>query len=60
MFNYYISDRKGIQTNVVAAMGKWLGFDSIDVVGILDSYHGGSVQSTVKMVFDPRDVTFVR
>ena len=56
MFNYYISDNKGIQTDVIAAIGNWLDFDCIDVVGVLDSYHGGTVKSTVRMVLDPTNV----
>lgn len=56
MFNFYISDNKGIKTDVIAAIGNWLGFDCIDVVGVLDSYHGGNVKSTVRMVLDPTKV----
>lgn len=53
MFNYYIHDNKGIQTDIIAAIGNWLEFDCIDVIGVLDSYHGGNVKSTVRMVLDP-------
>jgi hypothetical protein len=60
MFNYYISDNKGIKTDVVAAIGNWLDFDCIDVVGVLDSYHGGTVKSTVRMVLDPTNVKIKR
>ena len=56
MFNYYISDNKGIQTDVIAAIGNYLGFDCIDVIGVLDSYHGGTVKSTVRMVLNPSNV----
>jgi hypothetical protein len=56
MFNYYVSDNKGIKTDVIAAIGNWLNFDCIDVVGVLDSYHGGIVKSTVRMVLDPTNV----
>jgi hypothetical protein len=52
-FNYYVMDNKGVKTDVIAAIGNWLGFDCIDVVGVLDSYHGGGVKSTVRMVLDP-------
>lgn len=55
MFNYYISD-KGIKTDVIAAIGNWLGFDCIDVIGVLDSYQGGNVKSTVRMVLNPSNV----
>lgn len=50
-FNYYLSNTKGIKTDMIAAMGEWFGFDFIDVVGVLDSYEGGKKKSTVKMVF---------
>jgi len=60
MFNYYISDNKGIKTDVIAAIGNWLGFDCIDVIGVLDSYHGGSIKSTVRMVLDPTNVKIKR
>ena len=60
MFNYYISDNKGIKTDVIAAIGNWLDFDCIDVIGVLDSYHGGTVKSTVRMVLDPTIVKIKR
>jgi hypothetical protein len=60
MFNYYISDNKGIKTDVIAAIGNWLDFDCIDVVGVLDSYHGGTVKSIVRMVLDPTNVKIKR
>lgn len=60
MFNYYISGNKGIKTDVIAAIGNWLDFDCIDVVGVLDSYHGGTVKSTVRMVLDPTNVKIKR
>lgn len=60
MFNYHISDGKGIKTDVIAAIGNWLDFDCIDVIGVLDSYHGGTVKSTVRMVLDPTIVKIKR
>jgi len=56
MFNYYIFENKGVRTDVIAAIGSWLGFDCIDVVGVLDSYNGGKITSTVRMVLDPSNV----
>jgi hypothetical protein len=56
MFNYYISDNEGIKTDVIAAIGNWFDFDCIDVIGVLDSYHGGKIKSTVRMVLDPTKV----
>lgn len=59
MFNYYVQN-KGIKTDVIAAIGNWLGFDCIDVIGVLDSYHGGTVKSTVRMVLNPTNVNIKR
>jgi hypothetical protein len=56
MFNYYISGNKGIKTDVIAAIGNWLKFDCIDVVGVLDSYQGGTIKSTVKIVLNPNNI----
>lgn len=53
MFNYYVPENSGIRTDVIAAIGNWLGFDCIDVIGVLDSYQGGSIKSTVRMVLNP-------
>lgn len=59
MFNFYVPNNKGIKTDVIAAIGNWLGFDCIDVVGVLDSYEGGSVKSTVRMVLHPEKAQIV-
>jgi hypothetical protein len=59
MFNFYVRNNKGIKTDVVGAIGQWFGFDIIDVTGVLDSYHGGSVRSTVRMVFDPSRIKII-
>jgi hypothetical protein len=56
MFNFYSRDKSGIKTDMIAAMAQHFGFDSIDVVGVLDSREGGRVQSTVRMVFDPSNI----
>ena len=54
MFNYYTT--KGIKTDLIAAIGNWFEFDCIDVKGVLDSYHGGSIKSTVRMILNPENV----
>jgi glycosyltransferase involved in cell wall biosynthesis len=59
-FNYYVKEGTGIKTDVIAAIGNWLNFDCIDVVGVLDSYHGGTVKSTVRMVLDPLKIRIKR
>ena len=58
--NFALGVEKGIKTNSIAAMADWLGFDYVDVVGVLDSYNGGSTKSTVRMVFDPNNVEIVK
>ncbi len=54
--NFAMGVGKGIRTDDIAAIGDWLGFDYIDVVGVLDSYEGGNTRSTVRMVFNPGDI----
>ena len=58
--NFALGVSKGIKTDDVAALGDWFGFDYIDVKGVLDSYNGGSVKSTVRMVFNPGDIEIVK
>ena len=57
--NFALGVERGIKTNSIAAIADWLGFDYVDVVGVLDSYHGGSTKSTVRMVFDPNNIEIV-
>jgi len=59
MFNYH-SNGKGIMTDVIAAIGNWFKFDCIDVVGVLDSYNGGSTKSTVRIVLDPTKAKIIK
>jgi hypothetical protein len=56
MFTYNRTDGK-LSTNVIAAIGNWFKVDCIDVKGVLDSYMGGNIESTVRMVMDPSIVT---
>lgn len=59
-FTFYLNNKKGIKTDMVAAIGEWFGFDYIDVIGVLDSYNGGSIKSTVRMVFNPGDIEIIK
>ena len=59
-FTFYLSNKKGIKTDMVAAIGEWFKFDYIDVVGVLDSYEGGTRKSTVRMVFNPSDIEIIK
>jgi len=54
-FNFF-SRKDGISTDTIGAIATYLGFDTVDVVGVLDSYHGGTVKSTVRMVFDSKNI----
>ncbi len=56
-FNFNMRDKTKIKTDSIAIIGEYFGFDYIDVVGVLDSYEGGSTKSTVRMVFNPKDIT---
>jgi hypothetical protein len=59
-FNYFISDKSKIKTDSIAIIAEYFGFDYVDVVGVLDSYQGGSTKSTVRMVFNPKDIIIVK
>lgn len=60
---YYDKSQKGIQTDDIAAIAHELGFDYVDVVGVLDSYNdnerSGAPRSTVRMVFDVNNISRV-
>jgi len=58
--NFALGVDSGIRTNDIAALADWLGFDYVDVVGVLDSYHGGKTKSTVRMVMDPNNISIVK
>lgn len=59
-FNFSVRDKSGIKTDAIASIGNWFGFDCIDVIGVLDSYHGGTIKSTVRMVLDPTKVKIIK
>ena len=59
-FNWNVRDKSKIKTDSIAIIGEYFNFDYIDVKGVLDSYEGGSTKSTVRMVFNPKDITIVK
>jgi len=59
-FNWHMRDKSKIKTDSIAIIGEYFGFDYIDVVGVLDSYNGGTTKSTVRMVFNPKDITIIK
>jgi len=59
-FNWHVRDKSKIKTDSIAIIGEYFGFDYIDVLGVLDSYEGGSTKSTVRMVFNPNDISIIK
>jgi len=55
MFPNDIRNNK-MSAETIGIIAQLLGFDIVDVLGVLDSYHGGSIKSTVRMVFDPQRI----
>lgn len=58
MFPNDIRDNK-MSAETIGIIAQLLGFDIVDVLGVLDSYHGGTVKSTVRMVFDPQRIKII-
>jgi hypothetical protein len=58
MFNYYTN--KGITTDLIGVIAQWFKFDTVDIINVLDSYHGGNIKSTVKMVFDSKNIEIIK
>jgi len=58
MFPTWIRNNK-ISAETIAIIAQQLGFDIVDVIGVLDSYEGGSIESTVRMVFDPQRIKII-
>ena len=58
MFPTYIRNNK-MSAETIGIIAQQLGFDIVDVLGVLDSYHGGSIKSTVRMVFDPSRIHII-
>ena len=55
MFPTNISKGK-MTAETLGIIAQLLGFDIVDVQGVLDSYHVGTTKSTVRMVFDPNRI----
>ncbi len=57
-FNMFPNDIRGgkMTAETLGIIAQQLGFDIVDVLGVLDSYEGGSVKSNVRMVFDPQRI----
>lgn len=58
-FNF-VTRGKGVKTDMIAAIAQFLGFDSVEVKNVLDSYDGGRTKSNVLMVFDPKNIQIIK
>lgn len=60
-FDMFPTDiRNGKMTaETLGIIAQQLGFDIVDVQGVLDSYEGGSTKSNVRMVFDPKRIKLI-
>lgn len=63
--NYFKMFPTAIRNNKMSAetigiIAQLLGFDMVDVQGVLDSYHGGTIESNVRMVFDPNRIKIIK
>lgn len=53
MFTQHIGGRGNkLSTEDSGIICQLLGYDIVDFIGVLDGYHGGKTQSTVRMLFD--------
>jgi len=59
MFANYINKNNTITSETLSIIAQLLKFDIIDVIGVLDSYHGGNIKSTIRIVFDPNRIKIV-
>jgi len=58
--NFYNLNKNGIRTEIIAALGQWFNFDYIDVIGALDSYNGGVIESTIRIILNPNTISIVK
>lgn len=60
-FNMFPQDIRNntMSAETIGIIAQLLGFDIVDVLGVLDSYHGGSIKSTVRMIFDPQRIHII-
>lgn len=57
-FPYYIKNNE-MGSETLAIIAQLLGFDIVDVIGVFDSYHGGNIKSTVRIIFDPERIKLI-
>jgi len=60
MFIQHIGGRGNkLSTEDSGIICQLLGYDIVDFIGVLDSYHGGSTRSTVRMIFDAERIKII-
>jgi len=52
MFPFWITNGR-MTAETLGIIAQLLHYDIVDVLGVKDSYHAGSIDATVRMVFDP-------
>lgn len=52
MFQNRINNGR-MSSETLSVIAQLLGYDIVDVLGVRDSYHGGKINSTIRIVFDP-------
>jgi hypothetical protein len=55
IFRFWVRNGK-MTSETLGIIAQLLGYDIIDVQGVKDSYKGGNINSTVRMVFDPSKI----
>ena len=61
IFNKYVFNtyKNKMSTDELGVIAKDLGYDIVDVINVYDSYEGGEILSTVRMVFDPNMIEII-
>ena len=59
-YNFYVMNKTNIKTDMISAIAQEFDYDAIDIKNVKDSYHGGYINSTVRMVFDPSDIKIIQ
>jgi hypothetical protein len=58
MFPFWITNGK-MTAETLGIIAQLLHYDIVDVLGVKDSYHVGSTNATVRMVFDPQRIKII-
>jgi hypothetical protein len=58
MFPFWVKDGR-MTAETLGIIAQLLHYDIVDVLGVKDSYHVGSTNATVRMVFDPSKIHII-